>query len=272
MNTESPNLATDLDVAVALADAARVCALKYFRSESLHIDNKLLADGAFDPVTVADRNVEKEIRTILAQARPDDGVLGEEDSDTIGSSGRSWVIDPIDGTRAFMCGLPTWGVLIALNNNGRPFLGVMDQPFTRERYIGVVEEKSSTARYQHNGIEYAISTRHCKTVTDAVMCSTAPDAFGSAEDIKAFSRLSSHTRLTRYGTDCYGYAMLARGHVDLVVESGLQAYDIQAMMPIVEAAGGIITNWQGGDCSQGGQVIAAGSATLHQEAMAILAG
>jgi len=272
MSIETPNFATDLDVAMALADAARSSALKHFRSDSLHIDNKRIADGAFDPVTVADREIEKEIREILSRARPDDGVLGEEHNDTQGTSGRSWVIDPIDGTRAFMCGLPTWGVLIALNDGKHPFLGIMDQPFIGERYIGVTDTNSPRARYQHDGSETIIQTRRCGNLADAVMCSTAPDAFGSDEDIAAFSNLSKQVKLTRFGTDCYGYAMLARGQIDLVVESGLQAYDIQAMIPIVEAAGGIVTNWQGGDCSQGGQVIAAGDVALHEKALAVLAG
>ena len=260
---------TDLDVAMALADAARVTALKHFRSGGLQIDNKLAASGAFDPVTIADREVETAVRDILAQERPEDGILGEEHSDVTGTSGRTWVIDPIDGTRAFMCGLPTWGVLIALNDGERPVVGVMDQPFTGERYIGVLGE-GQKALYKHTTEETAISTRPGDDLADAVMCATAPDAFGSDADAAAFARLSDQVRLTRYGTDCYGYAMLARGHIDLVVESGLNAYDIQAMMPIVQAAGGIITNWTGGDCAQGGQVIAAGDARLHQKALAVL--
>lgn len=260
----------DLDVAMALADAAREAALRHFRSDGLQIDNKLAAAGAFDPVTAADRDVETAIRNILTRERPDDGVLGEEHTDTASTSGRTWVIDPIDGTRAFMCGLPTWGVLIALNDGTRPILGVMDQPFTGERYIGVLSGKTPTALCQQATGETPSNTRPCNTLSNAVLCSTAPDAFGSDADAARFATLSQQTKLTRFGTDCYAYAMLARGHVDLVVESGLHAYDIQAMMPIVQAAGGVVTNWQGGDCAQGGQVIAAGDPRLHEQVLAIL--
>ena len=253
----SPDRATDLQVAHELAEVARGAALRYFRSDTLRVDNKLSAEGAFDPVTIADREVETAIRSILAQMRPADGVLGEEHSNTAGTSGRTWVIDPIDGTRAFMCGLPTWGVLIALNDGARPVLGVMDQPFTGERYVGVIGERPM-AECQRGGAREALHTRSCDALADAVLCTTAPDAFGSDDDLARFMALSRQTRLTRYGTDCYAYAMLARGQIDLVVESGLNPYDIQAMMPIVQAAGGVMTNWQGGDCQNGGQVIAAG--------------
>jgi len=211
MATALPDLESDIVVAKELADAARTTALEYFRSNTLQIGNKRAEDGAFDPVTVADKEVEAVIRSILAEKRPSDGILGEEHKDTSGTSGRTWVIDPIDGTRAFMCGLPTWGVLIALNDD--------------------------------------------------------PTAFATSDDFDRFSALSKHTRLTRYGTDCYGYAMLARGQIDLVVESGLQPYDIQAMIPIVQAAGGFITNWQGDDCQDGGRVIAAADAALHAAAL-----
>lgn len=261
--------ATDLDVAIALADIAGPPALRHFRSGVLQIDNKRAEQGAFDPVTEADREVETAIREVLATARPDDGILGEEHRRITGSSGRTWVIDPIDGTRAFMCGLPTWGVLIALNDGNAPIIGVMDQPFTGERFIGVISDPPHSL-YRRNSSETVLQTRPCASLAEAVMCSTAPDAFANDADAAAFASLSGKVRLTRFGTDCYGYAMLASGTVDLVVESGLNPYDIQAMIPIVEAAGGIATNWQGGDCAQGGQVIAAGDRELHALALAAL--
>jgi len=270
MTAQIPVSSADIDVAMALADAARIAALRHFRSGGLEIDNKRAADGAFDPVTAADREVETAIRQIIARDRPDDGVLGEEHGNKASTSGRTWVIDPIDGTRAFMCGLPTWGVLIALNDGTRPVLGVMDQPFTGERYIGIADNEAPAALCQRGVDETALHTRPCALLSDAVLCSTAPDAFASDTDAALFTELSERVKLTRYGTDCYAYAMLARGHVDLVVESGLNAYDIQAMMPIVQAAGGVVTNWEGGDCSHGGQVIAAGDADLHKKALAIL--
>jgi len=264
------DVASELEVAKELATAGRNVALRYFRSDGLYVDNKRASEGSFDPVTAADREVEAAIRSILTERRPHDGVLGEEHSKTQGTSGRTWVIDPIDGTRAFMCGLPTWGILIALNDGARPVLGVMDQPFTGERYIGVSSDTLLTALCQRGDREVRLQTRRCDGLQSAVMCSTAPDAFATADDFDRFSSLSDQIRLTRYGTDCYAYAMLARGQIDLVVESGLQPYDIQAMIPIVQAAGGFITNWHGGDCQQGGQVIASGDAAVHEAALAVL--
>lgn len=261
--------ASDLDVAVGLADAARRAALAHFRATDLRIENKRASSGDFDPVTVADREVENAIRAILAFERPDDGILGEEQSAVTGTSGRTWVIDPIDGTRAFMAGLPTWGVLIALNDGVKPILGVMDQPFTGERYIGVTGPEP-IAILKRGGASTDLRTRACYGLSSAVLCSTAPDAFASGADFERFSDLSSQVKLTRYGTDCYGYAMVALGQIDMVVESGLNPYDIQAMIPIIEAAGGIVTDWNGGDCQHGGQVIAAGDRRLHEQAVSIL--
>lgn len=261
---------TDLDVACHLADAGRTAALRHFRAASLTIDNKRAGAGGFDPVTEADREVETVIRDRLADLRPDDGILGEEHQGVEGQSGRKWVIDPIDGTRAFMAGLPTWGILIALNDGAAPVLGVMDQPFTGERYIGATGGAAS-ADYDGPGGARPLRVRPCARLDDAVLCSTAPDAFASEDDFRRFSGLSQKVKLTRYGTDCYAYAMVALGQIDLVVESGLAPYDIQAMIPIVRAAGGVITDWQGGDCQNGGQVIAAGDAQLHAKALAALA-
>lgn len=266
----SPDIDDCLRVGALLADAARQTALRWFRAPSLGIDNKRGAEGGFDPVTAADRETESRIREILATERPDDGILGEEHETVSGTSGLQWVIDPIDGTRAFMCGLPTWGVLIGLNDGKRPFLGIMDQPFTRERYTGVSHGARCSATLIHQERETAIRTRSCASLGDTVMCSTAPDAFASSGDAAAFDALSTETKLTRYGTDCYGYAMVACGQIDLVVESGLHPYDIQAMIPVVEGAGGVVTDWQGGDCSQGGRVLAAGDAALHAKAVAFL--
>lgn len=270
MAAKLPDIDEDVEVAKSLAEAARAVAGWHFRSDRLQIDNKKAAQGAFDPVTVADRDIETAMREILARERPDDGVLGEEHTNTVGTSGRTWVLDPIDGTRAFMCGIPTWGVLIALNDGKRPVLGMMDQPFTGERYVGVSTDNLVTALCQREGRETRLETRRCPGLSDAVMCSTAPDAFSTEAEIERFAALAKETRLTRYGTDCYGYAMIARGQIDLVVESGLQPYDIQAMIPIVEAAGGVVTNWQGGDCQNGGHVVAAGDVGVHAAAVDFL--
>ena len=272
MTVALPDVNSDLEVARELAGAARAVALKYFRSDALQIGNKRAAEGTFDPVTVADKEVEAVIRTILSERRPFDGVLGEEHDNTAGTSGRTWVIDPIDGTRAFMCGLPTWGVLIALNDGSQPIIGVMDQPYTGERYIAVCTDFLMTSLCQRGEREVRLQTRTGRSLSDAVLCSTAPDAFPTDDEFARFSALANQTRLTRYGTDCYGYAMLARGQIDLVVESGLKPYDIQAMIPIVQAAGGFVTNWQGGDCQDGGQVVAAANAGVHAAALEVLSG
>lgn len=267
MAASQPDVGDHLRIATKLADAARGPALALFRSSALDIENKLSSEGAFDPVTVADREIESVIRAILARERPDDGILGEEQDEKSGESGLRWVIDPIDGTRSFMSGLPTWGVLIALNDGTRPIVGVMDQPFTGERYIGVAD---GSASLQHGGKDEPIRVRACTSLAGAVMCSTAPDAFSTDSERLAFEAISREVKLTRYGTDCYGYALVASGQIDLVVESGLNPYDIQAMIPIVQGAGGIVTDWHGGDCQNGGRVVAAGDPALHAQAVAFL--
>ena len=225
----------DLLIAHRMADAAIA---PYFR-QSVDVENKLA--GGFDPVTIADRASETAMRAVLDELAPDDGILGEEFPDRISKNGRQWVLDPIDGTRAFIAGLPTWTVLIALSRDGRPSLGMIDQP----------------------------QTRKTATLADAILASTDAFLFRDAE-WAAFDALRQAVRLCRYGYDAYAYAMLAMGGIDLVVESGLQPYDVQALIPVVQGAGGVITNWQGGDCSGGGQVIAAAHPALHAEALAWL--
>ena len=260
-----------LPVAHRLADAARPIALHYFRSSRLGTDNKAGEDGGFDPVTLADRAIERAMRDILATERPDDGILGEEYDDVPSRSGVTWVLDPIDGTRAFLCGLPSWGVLIAANDGERPVIGIMDQPFIGERFTGILLPEVRSAVLDDATGRTDLAVRNTDTLSEALMCSTAPDMFKGAE-AHAFASLSDKVRLTRFGTDCYAYTLLAMGQIDLVVESSLKPYDIQALMPLVQAAGGIVTDWQGGDCQQGGQVIAAATPTLHEAAMSVLKG
>ena len=265
---------TEVDVLAALADrladAAGQATLPHFRAEALIADNKL--DGqAFDPVTIADRAAEQAIRDILARERPDDGVFGEEQERTSGSSGLTWVIDPIDGTRAFISGVPVWGTLIGLDDGTRGRVGVMDQPFTGERYTGVLRRDDAGAWLDHRGARRALRTRKGVRLDEAILYTTSPDIF--AEDEKPrFRAVQARARLTRYGTDCYAYCLVAHGTVDLVVESGLNAYDIAALIPIIQAAGGVVTDWNGGDCRWGGQVVAAGSAELHAEVLELLSG
>lgn len=268
--THRPNqpagpLAAELrGTAAALADAARVQTLRYFRSSDLFPDNKL-ANG-FDPVTEADRACERAMRAILADRRPDDAIVGEEYGVQPGTSGLSWVLDPIDGTRAYLCGAPSWGVLIGLADAGGPLYGIIDQPWTGERFEGGMGAAQMTS--PHGG--RALAVRRGVRLDQATLMTTFPEV-GTPAEGAAFRRVADAVRLTRYGLDCYAYALLAMGQVDLVIEAGLQPYDILAPIAVVEAAGGIVTNWQGGPAHGGGQVIAAATAELHQAALALLA-
>ncbi len=265
--TSDPDIKTLIAAAEAAADAAAPACLAHFRDASLIADNKA-AEG-FDPVTAADRASERAIRAVLARLRPDDAVRGEEEAARPGTSGVEWVVDPIDGTRAFLCGAPTWGVLIAANRGGRPVLGLVDQPFTGERFIGVAEVPSPGAVWRRGGAERRLATRTCERMEDATLLSTFPE-IGTADDLRRFARLRDRARLTRYGLDCYGYMLIALGQADLVVEAGLAAYDVQALIPVIEAAGGVVTGWDGRDCSEGGRVLAAGDPQLHAEAVRLL--
>ena len=255
-----------LAVANALAEAARGPALKHFRAVGLGADNKL-TDG-FDPVTAADREAETAMRAILAERRPNDGIHGEEEGRTAGTSGLTWVIDPIDGTRAFIAGAPTFGVLIALHDGDRPVLGVVDQPYTGERFIGVPGPRGF-AELNRRGDRRAIRTRPDVALKDAIVLTTFPEV-GTETEGAAFRAVSERAKLTRYGLDCYGYMLIALGQSSLVIEAGLNAYDIQGPMAVVQAAGGVVTDWTGGPCDQGGRAVAAANAELHAEALELL--
>ncbi|MEM9724775.1 MAG: inositol monophosphatase family protein [Pseudomonadota bacterium] len=259
----------DVALLERLCDAARPIALRYFRGD-LGVENKRAEEGGFDPVTLADRAIEARLRDLLKLGRPEDGVLGEEFGRVDGPSGRLWVLDPIDGTRNFMSGLLNWGVLIALHDGAQPILGALDQPYTAERFLGDMRPGAGAARLTRGDHRAPLRTRPCPALEHATLCTTDPNLFSDGPQRAAFDRVAARARLTRLGTDCYGYAMVAAGQVDLVVEAGLSAYDIQALIPLVRAAGGVVTNWRGGDPSWGGDVLAAGDATLHAAAMAVL--
>lgn len=250
-------------VADDMADAARAAILPYFRTAGLQADNK--EEHGFDPVTVADRAAEKAMRDILAKRRPDDGILGEEYGTRDGTSGYTWVLDPIDGTRGFISGTPTWGVLIALNDASGPQLGIIDQPYIGERFYG------GGMRCEVVGPLGAapLAARRGRDLSAATVFTTFPEV-GSEVEGAAFHKVAQAAQLTRYGCDCYAYALLAAGQIDLVIEAGLNAYDIAAPIAVIEAAGGIVTDWDGGPVHEGGRVLAAGSAGLHAEVMAIL--
>lgn len=251
-------------LACRLAEASAAVILPHFRT-ALGVDNK--ASGpAYDPVTVADKAAETAIRKLLAEERPRDGIFGEEHGFEPGSSGLTWVIDPIDGTRAFITGMPLWGTLIALYDGARPVLGIMDQPYLRERFLG--SRLGATLHGPMGTLD--LRTRNCTALQSAALQCTSLDMFKRTEEQAAFQSLAERVQLVRFGGDCYAYCMLAHGLIDLVVEADLKPYDIQALIPLVEAAGGIVTNWSGGPAYLGGQVIAAGNRELHAQALEIL--
>ncbi|SFK07336.1 inositol monophosphatase family protein [Celeribacter neptunius] len=249
--------------AEAAADAAREITLKYFRGSELDTASKL-SEG-FDPVTVADRGSEQAMRAVIAARRPHDAILGEEFPSKPGTSGLTWVLDPIDGTRGFISGTPTWGVLIALRDAQSALYGVIDQPYIGERFSGGLGRAELDG--PHGTRKLAV--RQGVPLDQAVIFSTFPEVGGESEG-KAFHDLAGRCKLTRYGMDCYAYALLAAGQIDLVVEAGLQSYDILAPIAVIEAAGGIVTDWQGGPVLEGGRVLAAASKELHDAALAVL--
>jgi histidinol phosphatase-like enzyme (inositol monophosphatase family) len=260
----SPTLADDLvATAHALADAARVATLQHFRRADLVADTKETA--RFDPVTAADRLSEEKMRAILAERRPDDAILGEEFGPKSGTSGLTWVLDPIDGTRGYLSGTPTWGVLISVRDAGGPIFGIIDQPYIGERFEGGL----GRARVVGPMGEARLATRAARPLSEAILFSTFPEV-GTPEEGAAFRRVAPRARLVRYGTDCYAYALIAAGQIDLVIEAGLQAYDVQAPIAVIEAAGGVVTDWQGRPAHDGGRILAAANPAIHAEALALL--
>jgi histidinol phosphatase-like enzyme (inositol monophosphatase family) len=241
----------DIDLAGALADAAGDAIRPFYRAP-FTIETK----PDLSPVTQADRASESAIRAILARLRPDDGVIGEEYGADRPDAPRVWVIDPIDGTRAFMAGRPLFGTLIALIEEGRPILGVIDQPIARDRWLGASGRLTTL-----NGV--VARTRICASLAQAHLATTGPNYF-TGTDGTAFDRLRGQARDTLWGGDCHNYGLLASGHLDLVVEAGLKLHDYAALVPVVEGAGGRMTDWQGDPLSatSDGRVIAAGDPAL----------
>jgi myo-inositol-1(or 4)-monophosphatase len=256
-----------LALAHSLADLAGKAVLPHFR-RALSIEDKGSTRG-FDPVTNADKAAERAIRRHLAKAAPEHGVIGEEFEASAGAGRFNWIIDPIDGTKAFIIGSPLWGTLIALMDGSRPVLGVMDQPFTGER---IWSGRRGTYWRVQGGADRRVKTRACPELGAAVLTTTSPDLLGPARNQQAFQRLKSQVRMTRYGGDCYGYCLLAAGHVDLVVETGLKAHDVAALIPIIERAGGRITTWEGRSAEAGGRILAAGDPSLHDKVLRMLTG
>jgi myo-inositol-1(or 4)-monophosphatase len=255
-----------IDFAHVLADISADAILPYFR-KSLSVTNKAAGAG-FDPVTPADRAAERAVRKAIKARFPQHGILGEEYPPVAGAGRYRWLIDPIDGTRAFMTGSPLWGTLIGLLDGPKPVLGLMNQPFTGERFWS--DGRASRLRGR-DGKTRRLRTRGCARLADATLTSTHPDLFSPAE-AASFRSVKARARMTRFGGDCYGYCLLAAGFVDLILEAGLKPYDIVPLIPIIESAGGRVTTWDGGSPTQGGRIIAAGDARVHKEALALLNG
>lgn len=254
-----------LEQAVALGEQAGTIAARYFRRR-LDVHDK--SGGAyFDPVTVADREVEQFLRAELRSRFPGYGILGEEEGHEGRDADRCWVIDPIDGTRAFITGMPAWGILLGLTEHDRPVVGTMHQPYIGETFFGA---PGAGARLRHRGVDVEITARAGVSLADAVLYCTHPEMFVVDEERAAFDRVSGSCRMTRFGGDCYSYCLLALGQIDLVVEACLQPYDIVPLIPIIEAAGGVVTDGRGGPAAPGGVIVAAGSAGLHDEALAAI--
>jgi histidinol phosphatase-like enzyme (inositol monophosphatase family) len=264
---------TAVDLAAFIEELAEVAGrtvLPFFRT-AIGAEDKS-GGGAFDPVTEADRAAEAAMRRLIRETFAQHGIIGEEFGDDHADAEYVWVLDPIDGTKSFISGIPTWGCLIGLIHKGRPIYGVMTQPFTRELFIG----DGKVATWRGPGLDHGLSerklrTRSCPSLAQATLMTTSPLLY-PAQALSAFRRVEQAVRLSRYGHDCYAFAMLAAGHVDCVIEAGVKPYDIAPLMPIIEGAGGIVTTWMGEDAAQGGNVIAAGDARIHDAALQLLAG
>ena len=250
-----------------LATAAATETLAAFRNSG-PVDNK--ADGSdFDPVTAADRAAEKAIRMLIEDRYPEHGIIGEEWGVQKGTSPFAWILDPIDGTRGYISGIPAWTTLIGLTHEQRPVLGIIDQPYIGERFVGIDALKRRETWLEHDDTRTQITTSDCSTVAQAILTSTTPDLFTSQERTR-FDAVKRAARLTRYGLDAYGYALMSLGTIDLVVEADLAPYDIQPLIPVIHGAGGLVTNWNGELPLTGGQIVAASGADLHREALSYL--
>ena len=246
-----------------LATSSGETILPFFRT-SLSIDNKSTAHD-FDPVTEADRAAEAVMRRLIKAKFPQPGIVGEEFGNEREDADYVWVLDPIDGTKSFIAGFPIWGTLIALLHKGVPVFGMMHQPFIGERFYG----DNGSASYQGPSGERRLAVRRCASLKEATSYTTSPLLMNEA-DRTVFGRIEKTVRLSRYGGDCYSYCMLAAGHLDLVVETGLKTYDIAALIPIITGAGGVITNWEGKPAQQGGRIVAAGDPRVHEAAIKLL--
>lgn len=258
---------TELELfALELARIAAEVSLPYFRTDVSEINKA--APGQFDPVTEADRAAERALRAAIKARYPEHGIIGEEYGEENPDAERVWILDPIDGTRAFISGLPLWTTLIGLRENGAPVIGVVGQPYIGEIFIG----GPTGARLVTRDGEREIRTRACARLSDAVASTTDADIF-LGEDRQAWERMKTAVRLARYGCDAYAYAMVAAGRIDLVLESELKVWDWSALMPLVTAAGGAFCGWDGEPPrADDGRVLAVGDIAIQSEALALVKG
>jgi histidinol phosphatase-like enzyme (inositol monophosphatase family) len=251
--------------ALDLARAAGAAILPLFRAEH-GLENKAAAGQAFDPVTAADRGAEAAIRQAIAARFPEHGVLGEEYGDDRSGAEFAWVLDPIDGTRAFVAGLPVWTTLIALRFQGRPVVGVIAQPYLDEYFVGT----ALGSRLARQGSSRTLMVRPCPKLTEAVIATTDPALFKGAE-AGAWTQVRAAARIARLGCDAYAYAMVAAGAMDLVIEAGLKPWDIEAAIPLIEGAGGVVADWRGEPLGpEAGQVAIAGDRACLKQALVSL--
>lgn len=248
-----------------LADAARAETLDRW-ARGCRAEDKS-GGAAFDPVTEADREAERAMRRLIEDSFPDHGISGEEFPDRPSRGPYRWSLDPVDGTRSFICGLPTWTTLIALLENGEPVLGLIDAPCVGERYVGF----GDTGLLHSRQGETVLAASGCTRIAGARLSTTDPYLF-SADDAQAFDRVRRRARTTRYGHDGYGYGKVAAGTLDLVIEAGLKPHDYNALIPVVRSAGGVIGDWDGGEDLTHGKIVAAATPELYAKAVAILKG
>ena len=248
---------------LAAATAAAAETLPRFRTR-IAVDNKL--EGGFDPVTDGDREAERVIRETIAARFPDHAIVGEEMAAKTSAGRFSWIVDPIDGTRAFIAGAPVWGTLIGFRVDGRTVAGLMAQPFTGETYLGLPGE----ATYRRGGESLSLRTSGVTDLARAKLSATSPETFVASGTDAPWQRLRGAVLLTRYGLDCYAYCMLAAGHLDLVCEAALKDVDLAPLVPVIENAGGVVSTWAGDPAEQGGNCVAAATPELHRAALELL--
>jgi len=256
-----------LEFAYRTAVAAGEAILPHFR-RPLDVENKDRV-GGYDPVTVADRDAEAAIRAAIASAHPRHGILGEEHGHEPGGEPWTWVVDPIDGTKSFVVGQLSWGTLIALNDGTRPVVGVACQPFVGEAFVA---RQGGPAQWRRGGERRTLRTRRCARIEDAIVVTTDPRFFAAPREAAAYAAVTSRARYTRYGGDLYCYTQLAMGLTDVVIETALKPYDIQALIPLIESAGGAVTDWRGRPCYDGGDVLACGDPALHEQLLRAISG